>query len=130
MPRPRKIAAAMPCTSFTGMRAAMRSPSSTAGTLAIIMPSVVPATTATSIWYCAASATVATWVLSPISARKKAISVAPNTPKRGSLASSSSSLSGISVHTAIAMKDRPSTQRSVCGPISVVSQVPTAAAKA
>ena len=41
----------------------------------------------------------------------------PNTPKRGGFASSSSSsLSGISIHTAIARKDAPRIQRSICGP--------------
>ena len=65
-----------------GSLRAAASPISTAGTLAIIMPSVVPATTASSEAYFAASATVAIWVLSPISSRKNAITVVPNTPKR------------------------------------------------
>ena len=38
-------AAAIPCTSLTGMRSANLSPINTAGALAIIMPSVVPSTT-------------------------------------------------------------------------------------
>ena len=46
-PSTAKIAAAMPCTRRIGTFFATTSPSSTAGTLAIIMPSVVPATTAT-----------------------------------------------------------------------------------
>ena len=53
----------------------------------------------------AASATVAICVLSPISARKKATTVVPNTPQRGpSAVSPSPSLSGISVHAAIATR--------------------------
>jgi RNA chaperone Hfq len=80
-------------------------PAEQPGTLAIIMPSVVPSTTGTKAWYCAASATVAIWVLSPISARKKATSVVPKTPMRANLASLSSNLSGISVQIAMAMKD-------------------------
>ena len=106
----------MPCTSRTGIFSASRSPTITAGTLASIMPSVVPVTTAPRLSYWAASATVATWVLSPISARKKAISVAPKTPKREAVVVSSSSLSGTSIHTAIAMNERPRTQRSRSGP--------------
>ena len=46
-PSSAKIAAAIRCTRRTGMRSAMRSPSRKAGTLAIIRPSVVPATTGT-----------------------------------------------------------------------------------
>ncbi len=46
-PSTAKIAAAMPCTSVIDTFFATTSPSSTAGTLAIIMPSVVPATTLT-----------------------------------------------------------------------------------
>ena len=75
------------------------------------MPSVVPSTTGTKAWYCAASATVATWVLSPISARKNATSVVPKTPMRANLASLSSNLSGTRIHAAMAMNDSPSTQR-------------------
>ena len=46
-PSTAKISAAMPCTSVIDTFFATTSPSSTAGPLAIIMPSVVPATTAT-----------------------------------------------------------------------------------
>jgi hypothetical protein len=45
IPRTAKITAATACTKRTGIRFAMRSPSTTAGTFATIMPSVVPATT-------------------------------------------------------------------------------------
>jgi len=58
---------------------ARRSPSQTAGALAIIMPSVVPTTTAASGSKRAASAIVANCVLSPISARKNTTSVVRNT---------------------------------------------------
>ncbi|MNR46840.1 hypothetical protein D3C85_1658620 [compost metagenome] len=101
----------MRCTVATGSLRAATSPSSTTGTLAIIMPSVVPITTAGSASKRADSATVAICVLSPISAMKKAITVAPNTPTRSSNGMSSSSLSGISIHSAMAMKEIPSTQR-------------------
>jgi hypothetical protein len=40
-----KIAVAMQRTTFIGMRRVKRSPASTAGILAITIPSVVPATT-------------------------------------------------------------------------------------
>ena len=111
---------------------AATSPSSTAGTFASIMPSVVPATTATSELYFAASATVAICVLSPISSRKNAISVVPNTPKRGAAScfSSSSYLSGTSVQAAIAMNDRPRIQRIAVGPTSAEIQAPAAPASA
>ncbi|MFM2066200.1 MAG: hypothetical protein RLZZ584_1109 [Pseudomonadota bacterium] len=46
-PSSAKMAAAMACTSFIDSLRAMASPRKTAGTLASIMPSVVPATTAT-----------------------------------------------------------------------------------
>ena len=72
---------------------------------------------------------MATWVLSPISAMKNATRVVPNTPRRVSLASLSSNLSGISVQAAMAMNDNPSTQRRVCGDSSWVSQAPRAPAK-
>ncbi|MOA30522.1 hypothetical protein D3C78_1516180 [compost metagenome] len=81
--------------------------------------------------YLAASTTVAICVLSPISARKKATSVVPKTPQReAEEVSSSSSLSGISIHTAMPMKHRASTQRRVCGPRTVVTQAPAAPARA
>lgn len=47
-PSTAKISAATPCTSVIGTLRARRSPRNTAGTLASIMPSVVPATTAAS----------------------------------------------------------------------------------
>src|SRR3990167_5942916 len=75
-------------------------------------------------------ATVAIWVLSPISARKKVIRVAPNTPRRlAMLVSSSSILSGIMVQMAMPRKDKPSTQRSTSGLKVVVIQVPRAPAR-
>jgi len=75
--------------------------------------------------------TVAIWVLSPISAKKKATTVVPNTPYFGaSCASPSSSLSGTSIHAAMAKNDTPSTQRNTVGPMNVVSHVPKLPAKA
>jgi hypothetical protein len=43
------MAAAMPCTSFMGILPASLSPTNTAGTSAISMPSVVPITTSTGL---------------------------------------------------------------------------------
>ena len=60
---------------FSGSFPAAASPTNTTGTLAIIMPSVVPAATAKTWWKRAARATVATWVLSPISTKKNETSV-------------------------------------------------------
>ena len=51
-----------------GTRRISASPANTTGTLASIMPSVVPMTTNARSWNCAARATVAICVLSPISA--------------------------------------------------------------
>src|SRR5256885_5408509 len=65
------------CTHLSGTAFAAASPNSTTGTSASIMPRVVPATTATSAWYRAASATVAICVLSPISSRKNESSELP-----------------------------------------------------
>ena len=50
--------------------------------LASIMPVVVPAATTSTSWYFAASAAVATWVLSPISTRKNDTTVVRKTPMR------------------------------------------------
>ena len=75
-----KQAAATLRTMRSGTRLINASPANTTGTLASNMPSVVPSTTQASAWNCAASATVATCVLSPISTRKNATAVATNTP--------------------------------------------------
>jgi len=50
-PSTAKITAAMRCTTRIGTRLVIASPKNTTGALASIMPSVVPATTATSGWY-------------------------------------------------------------------------------
>src|SRR6185437_5456326 len=81
-------------------------PRNTAGMLASIMPVVVQAATASTSWYLAASAAVAIWVLSPISTRKNDTTVVRKTPMRQRRGlSSSSSLSGISAHAAMAMNE-------------------------
>ena len=59
------------------MRRAAASPSSTAGASTINMPRVVPNTTGNRVWYFAASATVASCVLSPNSSRKKDTTAVP-----------------------------------------------------
>ncbi len=80
----------------------------------------------------AARATVAIWVLSPISAKKNTTTVAHSTPNAPLTAlgfSVSSSLSGISIHAPIAMKPRPRIQRSSAGPTICVIQPPRAPAR-
>ena len=94
------------------------------------MPSVVPATTCHSGSYWAASTTVATWVLSPISTMKKATRVARKGPKRGALASSSSSLSGTRAQAATARKDSATPQRSHCGSTQPDTSAPSQPASA
>ena len=101
----RNSSAAITRTVASGTRLMISWPRNTAGTLAIIMPTVVPVITGSTLWKRAPRAIVASWVLSPISTRKKAMVVARNGPNRLGLASSSSSkLSGISVQPAITMK--------------------------
>ena len=76
----------------------------------------------------AASATVASWVLSPISARKKSTTVVPKTPKRfmrPSSVSSSSSLSGTSIQAAMAANETIRIQRRISGVMRVASTAPT-----
>ena len=120
----------MPCTRRIGSFFAATSPSSTAGTLASIIPSVVPLTTAASAPYFAASATVAICVLSPISTRKNATRVVPKTPKRAAPCCSSSYLSGTMVQIAMAMKESPRIQRIAVGPTTFAIQAPAAPASA
>src|SRR5690606_40359908 len=73
---------------------------------------VVPSITQNTLSKRAAKATVATWVLSPISARKNSTKVAPNTPYFCHLlilSVSSSSSSGTSIHRAIAIRSEEHT---------------------
>ena len=70
-PSTKKATAARPFTSLIGTRFAAAPPRNTTGTLASSMPSVVPHTTGRSCWYLAASATVASWVLSPIRQKER-----------------------------------------------------------
>ncbi len=100
-------------TALNGILADAALPTSTTGTLASSMPSVVPSTTATSDGNRAASTTVATCVLSPISARKNATTVTPKTPQRvAGGGSSASSLSGRSAQSATAKNDSATSHRS------------------
>ncbi len=93
-------------TALNGIFAAAALPISTTGTLASSMPSVVPSTTAASDENRAASTTVATCVLSPISARKNATTVTPKTPHRVIVGdASASSVSARSAHRATAKND-------------------------
>ena len=79
-----------------GTRAASRSPRKTASPSAASMPSVVPSVTRPTERNSAASATVASWVLSAISATKNRTTVVRNGPNRAGRACSSI-LSGTSV---------------------------------
>ena len=63
------------------------------------------------LWKRAASATVAIWVLSPISTKKKAISVVRKALARELFTTAWSALSGMSVHAAIAMNDNATAMR-------------------
>ena len=111
-PSTANTAAAIPCTSLTGMRSASLSPISTAGRWQSSCPAWYPAPPTPPRTDIAPPAQPSpNWVLSPISARKNAITVAPNTPRRGFAASASSSLSGTSIHAAMAMKEIPRIQR-------------------
>ena len=88
-------------TALNGIFADAALPISTTGTFASSIPSVVPNTTAASDANFAARMTVATCVLSPISAMKNAATVTPKTPQRvAGGGTSASSLSGLSAHRA------------------------------
>ncbi len=69
-------------------------------------------------------------VLSPISQRKKPISVVRKAPRRGGAAASSASRSGTRVQIAMAMKERPSPQRSSAGESRSPTHSPATAATA
>ncbi|MNS83443.1 hypothetical protein D3C72_1172300 [compost metagenome] len=114
-----------------GNLSAAKLPANTTGTLAISMPRVVPMITSHNSGYCAASITVAICVLSPISARKNAISVVRNGPNlRAVLASSSSILSGTRVHSAVAAKLAARIQCNIVSEKKLPTQAPTAPAAA
>src|SRR5215470_8516288 len=65
-----------------GSRTASAAPPKTARLLAASIPSVVPSVTSTVEWNRAPSATVASWVLSPISTTKKSSVVVTKGPQR------------------------------------------------
>jgi hypothetical protein len=74
----RKRAKAPHLAYFRGRRSMTQRPANTTGTLASIIPSVVPVMTQKVSLYLAARTTVAICVLSPISARKNRTSVVKN----------------------------------------------------
>ena len=80
--------------------------------------------TRTIAWYLAASATVASWVLSAISARKKRIVVVTNGPNRSGRASASS-VSGFSVQSPNPMNVAPRTPAITRAGTCPETQVPT-----
>ena len=94
------------------------------------MPKVVPAVTATRSLKRAESATVAIWVLSPISTRKKATAVAMNAPAAPATFGPSSALSGIRHQTAMARNMTPRIQRIASGPSQAATAAPAQAASA
>jgi len=77
--------------------------------LAIIIPNVVPTMTCASASKRAANATVASCVLSPISARKKATNAVTKAPDLR-IVGEPSSASGCSAQSPKAMKDKPTIQ--------------------
>ena len=78
----------------------------------------------------AASTTVATWVLSPISARTNSTSVAPKAPSLNQGLSPSSSLSGIRIHSPTATNEAATAQRSTSALTRPESQSPSQAESA
>jgi len=118
-----KRAAATQRIHLTSMRWERASPIQTAGTSAINIPRVVPITTATSESYRAASATVASWVLSPISMRKKETTVVTKTPAPRTFRSPSSS-SALRAQKPKRMKESATTHRRVPGATRLASQTP------
>jgi hypothetical protein len=109
-----------------GSRFAARPPNSTVGTSTMSMPSVVPATTGASMPKRDARMAVATWVLSPISARKNATAVTTNTPCDVVAGASSSPIaSGLSAQTATAKNDNAIAHCSQSAGTTLRSTVPT-----
>ena len=129
-PSARNRIAATARTILSGRRLAMASPNSTTGALTSSMPKVVPAVTRTSALKRAASATVASCVLSPISTRKNETSVATKAPAWRAACGPSSALSGIRHQPAITMKVAPRIQRIVPAPIQPATAAPIQAASA
>ena len=80
------------------------------------------------LWKRAASATVAIWVLSPISTRKKATVVARKAPAWLAALGPSSALSGIRHQPAMARNRTPTIQRIASAPSQPATAVPAQAA--
>ena len=100
------------------------------GMLASSIPTVVPRITQKVSVKRAARTTVATWVLSPISARKNMMVVAMNAPMPRNFESALSSLSGTSSHRAMATKLPARIQGSQASGIKEATQAPSQADKA
>lgn len=123
----RKLAVRL--THFMEIRSVSFCPKNTARPSEANIPAVVPAVTISGLAYFAPRATVASCVLSPISARKNATRVvrkAPNLP--ASL--SSSSLSGINIQTANARNVPAKIHARICGDTNEESQPPAQDARA
>ena len=116
-------------THFMEMRSVSLCPKNTASPSDANMPTVVPAVTMMGLAYFAPRATVASCVLSPISAMKKATTVVKNAPNLPA-SLSSSSLSGINIQTANARKVAASIQASIWAEKKDESQPPAHEASA
>ena len=127
-PKAKKSAAAIQRIVRIGTMAVSRSPAKTASPSAASMPSVVPAVTATVESKCAPRASVASCVLSPISARKKTRTLVRSGPQRDSVARVPAR-SGTSAQKPKAMKTSPSAQARKERGSASASRTPTEAAR-
>src|SRR5262245_627512 len=128
-PKTKKSMAARNRNSRTGTRSAKRDPAKTAMLSATSIPRVVPMVTCTVDANRAPRATVASCVLSPISARKNTTVVVTRGPQRR-WSVGASTRSGTSVQIPKAMKLRPRTQETVSGSKRAAPQAPTVDASA
>ena len=116
MPSTANTPAAMPCTSFIGILWASLSPTNTAGTSAISMPSVVPDHDQPGVGIVRGHGDGGDLrLVAHLGQKEGDEGGAEHAQLEAIWVSSSSILSGISVQTAMPMKDTPSTQRSTSG---------------
>ena len=117
-PAPRRSPPRPGARARIGTRRMTRSPNHTTGALASIMPSVVPATTARPGLVVRRQHHGGDLrLVAHLGQEERDHRGAEHAQARRLVRTlSSSSLSGISIHTAMAMKEPPSTQRSTCGP--------------
>jgi hypothetical protein len=104
-PNNKNIIAEIHLIVFSGMCLPITTPTIIPMASATTMPRVVPKSTKSIFGYLTARLIVASWVLSPISARKKAMPTVTIGPNLGSFFSSPSSLSPRIVHNPKIIKD-------------------------